>query len=145
MKVVIDTTVIISSLISSSGPPAQIIELWVADKITVCLSAEIVEEYIGVLLRPKFNSLGSAIERYKIISGLIELDNTIIVNPDFVLNIIQEDPDDNIFLACAVEAKAKIIISGDDHLLGLAEFQGIQIIRPADFFKNEIKSSPFSK
>lgn len=135
MKVVIDTNVIISGLISVSGPPAQIIQLWVDGKIIICLSAEIVEEYIAVLLRPKFNPLGSALERYKLISGLVELDNTIIVNPDFIPDIIHEDPDDNVFLACAVEAKAKIIISGDDHLLDLAEYKGIRIISPADFLR----------
>lgn len=133
MKVVIDTNVIISGLISPSGSPAQIIDLWVANKITVCLSTEIVEEYIAVLLRPKFNRLGSPKERYEIISEMVELDNTIIVNPDFRFNAIDEDPDDNMFLECAVEAKARIIISGDDHLLSLAEFQGIQIIQPTDF------------
>ncbi|WP_114319288.1 putative toxin-antitoxin system toxin component, PIN family [Desulfotruncus arcticus] len=39
--------------------------------------------------------------------------------PDFRLSAIYEDPDDNMFLECAIEAKAEIIISGDDHLLGL--------------------------
>lgn len=135
MKVVIDTNVLISGLISPFGPPAQIIDLWVTKKITVCLSTEIVEEYIAVLLRPKFSRLGSPKERYEIISGLVELDNTLIVIPDFRLNAIYEDPDDNMFLECAIEAKAEIIISGDDHLLGLKEFQGIQIIRPIDLYK----------
>jgi len=135
MKVVIDTNVVISGLISPFGPPAQIIDLWVTGEITVCLCSKIVEEYIAVMLRPKFNRLGSTIERYEVISGLVELDNTIIVNPDFYFDVISEDPDDNIFLECAVEAKAEIIISGDAHLLGLAEFQGIQIIHPVDFLE----------
>jgi hypothetical protein len=135
MKVVIDTNVVISGLISPFGPPAQIIDLWVADEIIVCLSSKIIEEYIAVLLRPKFTRLGSAKNRYEVIAGLVELDNTIIVNPDFHLDVISEDPGDNIFLECAVEAKAEIIISRDDHLLGLAEFQGIQIIRPVNFLE----------
>ena len=135
MRIVIDTNVVISGLISPSGLPAQIIDLWILNEITVCLSTKIIEEYISVLLRPKFQRVGTSKERYRIISELVKLENTMMVNPDFKLDIISEDPDDNIFLECAIEAKAEIIISGDDHLLNLAEFQGIHIFRPVEFLQ----------
>ena len=41
---------------------------------------------------------------------------------------LKTDPDDNKFLACALEAKADFIVSGDNHLLELKHYQGIQII-----------------
>ena len=97
MIVVIDTNVLISGLVSQ-GPPSQVINLWITNKIIVCVSSEIVEEYLTVVLRPKFRPLGTAQERYDIISKLIELDNTKIVCPSVKLNAVQEDPDDNIFL-----------------------------------------------
>ncbi len=49
------------------------------------------------------------------------------------LNIIKEDPSDNIVLECAAEGKADYMISGDSHLLGLKEFRGIKILTPKQF------------
>ncbi len=48
------------------------------------------------------------------------------------------DPTDNKFLACALEAKADFIVSGDHHLLELKHYQGIQIVN-AKIFVNKIK------
>ena len=41
---------------------------------------------------------------------------------------VQDDPDDNKFIECALECKANYIISGDTHLLNLKEYEGIKII-----------------
>ena len=46
---------------------------------------------------------------------------------------IEEDPTDNIFLACAIDGEADYIISGDHHLLDLGSYEGVQIVRPKDF------------
>jgi predicted nucleic acid-binding protein len=47
--------------------------------------------------------------------------------------VIPEDADDDHVLACAVVAKANLIVSGDRHLLALGEtYQGIRIVRPAE-------------
>jgi predicted nucleic acid-binding protein len=48
---------------------------------------------------------------------------------------VQDDPDDNKFLECALQCKADYIISGDTHLLDLKEFEGIKILRAAEFLK----------
>ena len=135
MKVVIDTNVLISGIISTQSPPACIIDLWVSNKITVCVSSEIIEEYLSVLLRPKFARVGTPQERYKLVSQLVELGNTLIINPDFKLNIITDDPDDNIILECAAEAGAEVVISGDDHLLSLSAYEGIPILTPAEYLQ----------
>ncbi|MBL0379310.1 MAG: putative toxin-antitoxin system toxin component, PIN family [Desulfofustis sp. PB-SRB1] len=44
-----------------------------------------------------------------------------------------EDPDDNKFLSCALEAKANYVVSGDSHLLSLKHFHTIQIVDAATF------------
>lgn len=49
------------------------------------------------------------------------------------INLIKDDPQDNKFLECALEGKAKFIISGDDHLLALKEYGQILIVTPAAF------------
>lgn len=84
-------------------------------------------------MRPKFKKLGSPQERCEIIYGLINMDNCLMVNPQLQVTAIKEDPADNRFLECAVEGRAEIIISGDEHLLALKEFQGVTIISPSEF------------
>ena len=59
----------------------------------------------------------------KISPGLIEVD------------VVKIDPDDNKIIACAVEALAKIIISGDHHLIDLGEYEDIRIMTPDTFLK----------
>lgn len=55
-----------------------------------------------------------------------------IVNPTQKLEVIKNDPDDNIILECAVEAKADIIISADKDLLKLKMYGGIQMQHPTN-------------
>ena len=49
--------------------------------------------------------------------------------------ILEDDPDDNRILECALAANASYIISGDEHLLDLGEYRGIMIISLAGFLK----------
>jgi predicted nucleic acid-binding protein len=49
-----------------------------------------------------------------------------------LLNAVSRDPDDDMVLECALEAKAEYVVSDHD-LLGLREFRGIQILRASDF------------
>lgn len=59
-------------------------------------------------------------------------DTAAIVNPTRKLEIIKNDPDDNIILECAVEADADILISADKDLLKLKMYEGIQIQHPTN-------------
>jgi len=49
--------------------------------------------------------------------------------------VIKDDPEDNKFIEAAVDQAADLIVSGDQHLLKLREYQGIKIITPAEFLK----------
>ena len=57
----------------------------------------------------------------------------VMAEPTVVLDAIKEDESDNRYLECAVEGKARYIISGDKHLLELGEYRGIVILSPAAF------------
>jgi putative PIN family toxin of toxin-antitoxin system len=58
-----------------------------------------------------------------------------IVRPTVVPEAVSGDTDDNEIVACAVDGKADVIVSGDRHLLLLREYQGIPIVRPMDFLR----------
>jgi predicted nucleic acid-binding protein len=51
------------------------------------------------------------------------------------LPIVEVDPDDDIFLLCAIEAQASYVVTHDRHLLALKSYQGIPIVTLADFFQ----------
>jgi len=58
-----------------------------------------------------------------------------IVSPRFSLSVVQDDPDDDKFLECAIEFQAEYIVSGDKHLLSLGSYQGILIVNPRRFIE----------
>ena len=60
-------------------------------------------------------------------------DCSVHVHPTEILDVIQDDPDDNRILECAIAAQAAFIVSGDNHLLRLDHFRGIRILKVADF------------
>lgn len=60
---------------------------------------------------------------------------TSLVHPTRTVNAIPEDPDDNRVLECAITAGSRYIVTGDAALLRLAEYEGIRIIRVADFMR----------
>ncbi|AEG15358.1 protein of unknown function DUF132 [Desulfofundulus kuznetsovii DSM 6115] len=135
MRVVLDTNVIISGILIPNGPPGMIADFWAKGKLTVVISQSLLEEYLEVLLRPRFNKAGTVNERQGILEQFLDLENTVLVYPDLQLNVIENDPDDNRVLECALEGGVQYIVSGDEHLLALKEFQGIIIVSPAEFVK----------
>ena len=55
-----------------------------------------------------------------------------LVNPTKRVKVVKEDPDDDIIIECALESNSKYVITYDQHLLNLKEYQGIRIIRPEE-------------
>jgi len=48
-------------------------------------------------------------------------------------SVVTDDPDDDFVIACAVEGNADYIVSGDEHLLALAQHRTIRIVSPVQF------------
>jgi predicted nucleic acid-binding protein len=48
---------------------------------------------------------------------------------------IVEDPNDNMLVECAVEARADYLISGDAHLKKIKRFRGVKIVSVGEFLK----------
>ncbi|MCK5541836.1 MAG: putative toxin-antitoxin system toxin component, PIN family [Desulfobacterales bacterium] len=61
----------------------------------------------------------------------------IVTKDRYKTNKIKKDQTDNKFLSCALEAKADFIVSGDNHLLELKHYHGIQIVT-AKIFVNKV-------
>jgi putative PIN family toxin of toxin-antitoxin system len=136
MRVVADTSSVISGVLWS-GLSHRIIELVEAGTLTLCVTPEILQEYREVLARPKFAR--KLQERLTTVEEIMQaLLPHVELYPDAALaETVQPDPDDDIFLACAISAGAKYLVSGDAHLLDLAEFGGVQIVTARQFLERE--------
>jgi putative PIN family toxin of toxin-antitoxin system len=128
IRVVIDTNIFVSSFFG--GNPRKIVDLWKSGQLTLCLSKPIVHEYVEVLKR-----LGLQNEReLDELLGLFAHGFHILFSaktPE--LNVVEEDPDDNKFIECAVALKCTFVISGDKHLTEIRDYMGIEIVTPKEF------------
>ena len=129
IKVVIDTNVFISSFFG--GNPKRIIDLWKNGEIKLCQSGEIVDEYVEVLKRL---GLQNESELQELLKTFSEGHNIIFSATTPSLKIIEQDPDDNMFIECAVALECSHIISGDKHLKSIKNYMGIEIVNPKEFF-----------
>lgn len=135
MKAVVDTNVFISAFFNPGGSPRAVIENWKKGEITLCLSQEILEEYIEVLERFDFIE---EVELKTLLHLFAKRINTVFISSCPDISVVDADPDDNKFIACAVAAEAQYIISGDKHLRTLKKYERITIISPAEFVKLRI-------
>jgi predicted nucleic acid-binding protein len=83
-------------------------------------------------IRKKYGLSHDQIERLIL---LLEKDAVVVPGLSSVAGAIPKDPDDEIFLAAAVDAKADIIVSGDRHLLDLSSYQDILIFTVRQFLE----------
>ena len=127
---VLDTSVIVSGFRSKRGASAEILRMWrekqnfqliVSDPTLIELADTLLEENVPESVVLEFLEV--------IHEQALVTDNT------YVVNAVIADPDDDIFLATALEGKADYLVSLDRHLLSLKYYQGVQIVWPRDFLK----------
>ena len=79
-------------------------------RFTLCVSNEILEEYLEIIARK-----ASPLVADNVVNAIVESDYVEFVDPQFHLNMIVADPDDNKFVDCAFTANATFIVSDDTH------------------------------
>lgn len=131
MRLVLDTNTVISGLLWH-GTPGKLIDAAHTKYTLLCTSALLLSELRGVLTREKFAKQleGRGLNAIEVFDGYAAL--TTIVVPAIIQPTIANDPSDDAVLACALGAKAELIVSGDRHLLDLQEYQGIRIVTAAE-------------
>ena len=126
---VFDTNILFSAT-GWRGNPFQCVERARAGEIQAVTCPELVEELAEKLdLRLHFSAEQVA-ETLADYLGFLR-----VVQIPKVLNAVPRDPEDNMVLECAIEGQAQYVVSGDNDLLVLKEFRGIQIVRASDFLK----------
>ncbi|MFH1210258.1 MAG: putative toxin-antitoxin system toxin component, PIN family [archaeon] len=130
MNVVLDTNVFISGIFWK-GDCNRILNHWKDGKFTLISSLDILSEFTKVLKDFKIKLSDDLIKEW------IELivTNSIMIQSLEKLDIVKDDPKDNMFVETALTGKADYIITNDKHLLKLKEFRNIKIITPEEFLK----------
>ena len=107
-RIVLDTNIIVSTLLQPVGPPAQIFVLALGGPLQLCVSANIYAEYEEVISRPRFK------RSEEIIVGALRAirNKGFWVRPTARLHVCA-DPDDNMFLECAQTARAEYLVTGN--------------------------------
>jgi putative PIN family toxin of toxin-antitoxin system len=132
VKVVLDTNVIVSGLLWE-GPPNQLLR-WTRDGVLdVLCCEETVAEVKRVIEYPKFNRRISTLG-FSSSQAIAYLMNLVlhVPSPKTIPPVISVDLSDDLFLALAVENQARLIVSGDRHLLALKEYERLPIVTPGE-------------
>ena len=130
VRVVADTNTVVSGLLWH-GPPRQVLDAARAGTLQLYTTAVLLAELDEVLQRPKFAqrlTLAGVTTR-TLVLGYAALAR--LIEPAVIVPVVEEDPDDDAVLACAVAAQAEAIVSGDSHLLDLKEYEKIPVVTAA--------------
>ena len=133
MNIVCDTNVLVSGVLFG-GHAREILRLASRGVVINFISPDILREAENVLRRSKF---GLYPEQVLEIIALFK-DTFEIVTPSMPVRAISSDPQDNHVIEAALAARAKYIISGDNHLLEQMKWEDIHLVSPAQFMQTVI-------
>lgn len=128
MKIVLDTNVLVSGLLSPFGPPGAIVRLVASGAIRLCFDARILSEYEAVLRRPRFSFDPSQVQA---VLDVVRLEgHAVVARP---LRRRLPDPDDEAFLEVALAGGARVLVTGNLRHYPAGRRQGIRVVSPASF------------
>ncbi|MCK4472836.1 MAG: putative toxin-antitoxin system toxin component, PIN family [Anaerolineae bacterium] len=131
MRVVLDTSVLVSFLLTRGRVISAIIKQWETGRLEVIVSPQLIaelrrvaeDERLATRLRPGALEvlLRALTENAEVVAGELELPG------------VTEDPDDDMVVACAVEGNVAYIITRDQHLLRMGTYRDIVVVSPEEF------------
>jgi putative PIN family toxin of toxin-antitoxin system len=129
VRVVFDANILVSALILPGGSGDRALRLILDGKATLVLSKPILGETLRVLGR-KFSRETEELARLAVFFA----DLAEIVAPGRTLAVLSDEPDNRI-LECASAGGAALIVTGDQAMLALREFEGVEIITLREFLR----------
>lgn len=128
-RLVLDTNVVVSGLISPSGPPGRILDLILGREAEAAVSPAVLDEYGSVLRRAHLGLAPGRVDSFMTDLLGVALD---VVPRDRVRAC--SDPADDMFIECAFAAGAGFVITGNLRHFP-REFSGIKVLAPAAYLK----------
>jgi putative PIN family toxin of toxin-antitoxin system len=128
VRAVFDTNVLVAAF-AAEGICSKILTRGRKKQFHLIACPIILQEFERVLIKKFSATRNEAQSALKIVSEAIHS----IVHPSQLGQSVCRDPDDDTILACALEARADYLVTGDEDLLELKIFKGIRIVTPRDF------------
>lgn len=133
MRVVVDTSVIVSGLISAKGSPALIISRWIQGEFTLLYSPAMLAELEDVLNRAWLTErLAATPNRVPDFLRTVRMMGELVGGYAQVGGVVR-DPFDEMFLACALLGRADYLVTVDKDLLVLRQYGQTHIMNPGEF------------
>ena len=130
MKIVLDTNVLVSGLLTPFGPSGEIVRMVSAGELILYIDARILSEYQEVLYRPKFKFNKGHIS---ILLDFIKLYGQFVSSVPLKNRL--PDPDDEPFLEVAIAGKVRSLITGNIVHYSPLTSEGIKIFSPSEFIE----------
>lgn len=137
--IVPDVNVMVSGTTISqmpATPPIQVMQAWRAREIELATSEPILQDLERVLSYPRVQKF-THMSQQEVVRYVSDLRGSAQLVPGTTEVQVSPDPDDNKLFACAVEAGADYIVSGDKKdVLSIGEYEGVKTISPTDFVRD---------
>jgi putative PIN family toxin of toxin-antitoxin system len=131
LRIVLDTNVLISGLLSVTGPPGRIVSLIPKGIFVPCFDGRILSEYREVLLRPRLGIARHFAER--LLADIEEEGEIVVATP---LPDRLPDPTDDPFLEVAIAAKADLLVTGNLRHFPSRLRYGVAVVSPREFLES---------
>jgi len=128
LRIVVDTNVLVSGILSPDGPPASILRILLNEDATLCFDERILAEYVDVLTRGKFGFDPEFVD--DLISFLERTGVPVIANP---LSVVLPDMADKMFLEVAASGDADHLITGNLKHFPETARRNVSVVSPREF------------
>jgi len=130
VRILLDTNIIISGLLSSESPPGKLIQGWLDGRFELVTSQAQLDELLRALGYDRLRDRISPEQARDFLENIEAAAIMVATVPEVEFS---SDPDDNIILATAIAGGADLIVSGDKPgMLTLSEVEGIKIVTPRE-------------
>ena len=133
MRLILDTNILLSALLSPLGAPAKILDAWERKAFTLVACEALIAELRDVAARPFFRARLRASASELLAAGLRDFS---FFCRDLAPGPIAPDPKDSYLLALAEASHAEFLVTGDKGLLSLQRHKSTRIITPANMIKS---------
>ena len=128
MRLILDTNVLLSAILSPLGAPAKLLDAWERNSFTLVACDALIAEYREVVGRPFFRARLRASTAELLVADLREFSFFCRGLPT---GPVAPDPKDSYLLALAEASQAEFLVTGDKELLSLKQHKSTSIITPA--------------
>lgn len=136
-KIVIDTNILVSAILSKSYPYSIVHDLIFQEKVISFTSDNVLSEFYSVIEYPKFKKHpGFILNAKNVVDGLFRF--SILVQPTVFVDVLK-DKSDNKFLDVALSCRADFLITGNSKDFTFKSFENTRIISPESYWNTHWK------